>query len=314
MRLRVFSAPGMAEAMAECRQVLGPDALILSTRRTAKGVEVTAALDPSEPPPPPPSGPPPDSAPLPPPPIVAAPAAPDLLSRHNLPPAVRARIGGARASQLAASLRFGPLPDPAERPLALVGPPGAGKSLSCAKLATGLVMRRILPLVVTADVGRAGAAEQLAAFTRVLGIGLAETSTGNQLARTFADRPFGQPALLDTGGCDPFVPAQAEHLLAVLRVCDAVPVLVLPAGLDAEEAAETAQAFAALGARHLLPTRLDGARRLGGILAAAVAGPLTLTEAGTGPGAADGLTPITPAWLADRLAGRAPARTAQDAA
>jgi hypothetical protein len=59
------------------------------------------------------------------------------------------------------------------------------------------------------------------------------------------------------------------------------PALVLPAGLDAEEAAETARAFQLLGCRHLVPTRLDAARRLGGVLAAADAG-LAFTEAGIG--------------------------------
>ena len=75
---------------------------------------------------------------------------------------------------------------------------------------------------------------------------------------------------------------------------------MLPAGLDPAEAAETAQAFRALGARHLLPTRLDAARRLGGVLAAAAAG-LALTEAGIGQDPAGDLAPIDPAWLAARL-------------
>ena len=44
----------------------------------------------------------------------------------------------------------------------------------------------------------------------------------------------------------------------------------------------------------------DAARRLGGVVAAAAAG-LPLTEAGTGPGVADGLTPLSPEWLARRL-------------
>ncbi|MFH5924600.1 GTP-binding protein [Roseomonas xinghualingensis] len=297
MRLRVFRAARMAEAMAECRQVLGPDALILSTRRTATGVEVTAALEPAEEPPP-----------LPPP----LPAVPDLLARHNIPAPLRAQIGNGQAEAVARALRFGTLPDGMERPLALIGPPGAGKTLSCAKLATRMVLNRAAPLVVTADSQRAGAVEQIAAFTRVLGVTLAMAGTGAQLASALARRKAGQPMLLDTAGCDPFDPAQAEQLLALLRVTDAAPVLVLPAGLDAEEAAETARAFAALGARHMLPTRLDGARRLGGVLAAAFAGPLTLTEAGTGSGAADGLTPLTPAWLAERLHGLA--RPAQEAA
>jgi flagellar biosynthesis protein FlhF len=77
-------------------------------------------------------------------------------------------------------------------------------------------------------------------------------------------------------------------------------VLVLPAGLDPAEAIEMAHAYAAAGANLLVATRLDLARRLGGVLAAAGAG-LALTEAGVGPGAADGMLPITPAWLAARL-------------
>jgi len=299
MQLRVFRAARMADAMAACRQALGPDALILSTRRTAAGVEVTAALEPEE-----------EEAPPPPPPLL--PAVPEALARHNIPAAFRARIGAGGAAALSAALRFASLPDAGHRPLALIGPPGAGKTLTCAKIATRLVMAGAAPLVVTADSMRAGATEQLAAFTRILGLPLAAAGTAAQFAAALAGRRPGQPLLLDTAGCDPFDPAQAEGLLALLRLADAAPLLVLPAGLDAEEAAETARAFAALGARHLLPTRLDGARRLGGVIAAALAGPLALTEAGTGPGAAGGLTPLTPEWLAGRLArpGRTPSQEA----
>lgn len=61
-------------------------------------------------------------------------------------------------------------------------------------------------------------------------------------------------------------------LLGLARAAGASILLVLPAGLDPAEAAETARAFLALGARHLLPTRLDAARRLGGVLAGAGGG------------------------------------------
>ena len=60
-----------------------------------------------------------------------------------------------------------------------------------------------------------------------------------------------------------------------------------------------AAAFTEAGATLLIATRLDTARRLGGILAAA--DHLVLTEAGVGPGAADGLVAMTPALLAGRL-------------
>jgi flagellar biosynthesis protein FlhF len=91
-----------------------------------------------------------------------------------------------------------------------------------------------------------------------------------------------------------------EELTALAATARAAMVLVLPAGLDPAEAADQAQAYVAAGARLLVATRLDWARRLGGTLAAAGNG-LALAEAGIGPGAADGLLPITPAWLAARL-------------
>ena len=52
MRLKLYRAPAMAEAMARIRAELGNDALILSTRRVGDGVEITAALEPDDPPPP----------------------------------------------------------------------------------------------------------------------------------------------------------------------------------------------------------------------------------------------------------------------
>jgi len=296
MRLRLFRAPRMAEALAQLRAELGEEAVILETRRVAGGVEVTAALDgPAEEPwliPPDPPG--PDCAP---------PGPPGPLVRHNLPPGLAARLAaGPLPEALAAALAFAPLPDATARPLLLVGPPGAGKTLTCAKLAARSVLAGGAPLVVTTDGARAGATEQMAAFTRVLGLTLTVAPQPAALAKALARRGAGprQPALIDSAGCDPFDAAQAGALLALARSVDAEMLLVLPAGLDAGEAAETARAFQALGARHLLPTRLDAARRLGGVLAAAAAG-LALTEAGLGQDPAGDLVPIDPAWLAARL-------------
>jgi flagellar biosynthesis protein FlhF len=121
-----------------------------------------------------------------------------------------------------------------------------------------------------------------------------------------ARRAPHQPALVDMPACDPFEAAAARRYAALAESARGAAVLVLPAGLDADEAAESARAFHLLGCRHLLPTRLDAARRLGSVFAAAAAAELVLTEAGTGAEASAGLTPLTPAWLAQRIAeGRA---------
>src|SRR5271165_3996816 len=46
MRLKLFRASGMADAMAQVRAELGADALILNTRNVPGGIEITAALEP----------------------------------------------------------------------------------------------------------------------------------------------------------------------------------------------------------------------------------------------------------------------------
>lgn len=287
MRLKVVRAARLSEAIATLRAELGDEAVILSTRRVAGGVEVTASEAA-------------DDEPL----VIAPDATPraralsPVLARHNLPEALAVRLAeGPLTSALAGALRFAALP---AGPLVLAGPPGAGKTLTTAKLATRFVMAGQAPLLATADGKRAGAAEQLAAFARVLGLPLAVCAGPGALAKAVRGRKPGQPVLIDLPGCDPFDAADARMLAALLAAVGGTAALVLPAGLDAEEAAETARAFALLGCRHLLPTRLDSARRLGGVLSAAAAG-LALTEAGTGQDPAGGLTPITPDWLAARL-------------
>lgn len=276
----------MTAAMALVRSNLGPDALILSTRRVAGGVEVTAALDPVT-----------DG--LPPPPALDT-ARNAALDWHGVPPKmIGALKPGALVDVLPGTLTFGALPLGNAAPLLLAGPPGAGKTLTTAKLATRLVMSGQSPLVVTADGQRAGAPEQLAAYTRLLGLTLVVASTPTPLSRALARRLDNAPVLIDTPGLDPFDPSARDELLALAATAGAVTVLTLPAGLDPAEASELADAFAQAGATLLVATRLDLCRRLGGVLAAAAS--LTLTEAGIGPGAANGLRPLTPEFLAGRL-------------
>ena len=300
MRLKVFRAPDMAGAMACVREALGAEALILATRRTRDGVEITAALEPET--------------------VVRAPSLHGggdraEATRPSGDPRVRAALqfhgvaeelrpallGEPLESALAGALRFGALDMVAGgAPLVLIGPPGAGKTLTVARLATRLVLGGVMPMVITADGRRAGAMEQLCAFTRLLGVGLVAASHPVTLARALAARPADAPVLIDTPGFDPFDPAQRDEIADLLAASGGTAVQVLPAGLDVAEAADLAGAGHEMGARHLVGTRFDLARRLGGILAAGAVG-LALAEAGIGPGAADGLAALTPDFLAERL-------------
>jgi flagellar biosynthesis protein FlhF len=284
MRLKLYWAPAMADAMARVRSELGAEALILATRRVNDGVEITAALEMPEDLP----------ATLPRPEVITA------LEFHNIPSALRSALQqGDVEAALAQTLAFATLPLHAA-PLLLVGTPGAGKTLTVARLAAPLVMSGILPVVVSADGKRAGATEQLAAFTRLLGIRLMVACDPVTLGRALANRQPGTPVLIDSAGCNPFNVAQMEELAALAATVGAAMVPIIPAGLDPPEAADQAEAYRACGARLMLATRLDVARRLGGLLAAAATG-LALTLAGVSADVADGLRPITPAWLAERL-------------
>lgn len=295
MRLRVFHAPTSAQALARARAELGEDALILSTRRSAGGVEVTAALpDADEPPPLSPAPPAREAA--------HATKEASALRAHGVPQQCLTRLpaGQPLAAAMARAFRFAPLPLEPGRVLILCGPPGAGKTLTTAKLATRLRLAGISPTVIAADGRRAGAVDQLAAFTRLLGLNLVVAPDIPRLAKAIARRAPATPTLVDYAGTDPFSEPEGTELAAVIQAFDAEAVLVLPAGSDAEEAGEIAEAMSARGVKHLLPTRLDLARRLGAVISAAAAG-LALGEGGIGPGAADGLVPLDPETLANWL-------------
>ncbi len=295
MRLKLYRARDVAAAMAQVRAELGADALILSTRRVGEGVEVTAALET-----------PASAAPA----MAADSAREAMLAWHGVPAALaRGLLGGTLAGALRDGFGFAPLPlAPGEAPLLLAGPPGSGKTLTAAKLATQLVLAGHAPLVITADGKRAGAIEQLAAFTRLLGLQLVVAHDPLTAARALTRRQGTAPVILDGPGTDPFDPAQRDELAALAGSIAARTALVLPAGLCPAEAGELGGAFAATGATLLVATRLDLARRLGGILAAADAGGLALAAGGNSPGAADGLVPLTPESLAERLAAAAARR------
>lgn len=307
MRIKLFRAATVALAMAEIRDTLGLDALILDTAKVDGVVEVTAALeiveDESE-----------TFSPLPgviafgdedlpvQPAVRHPPARP--WSRHNLPAELdQALMHEPAQAACARLLRFSPLPlGTGAPPVMLVGPPGAGKTLTIAKLATRLVLDGQMPMVITADEQRAGAVEQLAGFTRLLGLTLIAAGRPETLSRALARRAPGAPVLIDAPGLDLLDPAHNALATELLAAAGACPVLVLPAGIDPVEAVETAQACASShDVRHLLATRLDRQGRLGGILAAARAADLALTEAGISSAVANGLEPVSAEFLARRL-------------
>jgi flagellar biosynthesis protein FlhF len=305
MRLKKFSGSTVDDAIRKVRAELGVDAVILDTKRTGRrSYEVTAGIDQ------------PDASPP------AAEAELDGLERiagafafHAVPSALADRLLGAAAEfdaadpalALAGALDglygFHPLLEAGgSATLALVGPPGAGKTATLAKLATRARLEGRAVGVVSADLVRAGAEAQLAVYTRRLEIPAYRAADGDGLARALTALPGNALRLIDTTGCNPRELRDLEGLARMVRQSGAEPVLVLPAGGDVAEMAEQAAAFACLGATRMIATKLDLVRRLGGVLAAA-AGRFAFAEFGQSPEIAAGLAPVNPVSLARLLIG-----------
>lgn len=316
MRLKSFTAATMAEAMEMVRTELGDDAIIVSTQRAAgqKGVRITAALEPADA----------DMA------IAemleeshpsgAAETIKTAMESHGLPQRLLERLANAArtaditdpvlacAAALEAGFTFACLPEhSAPRPFMLVGPPGSGKSIAAAKLAARSVLKQRQVGVITCDNLRAGATEQLAAFTRILEIELVKARGPDSLRRAVeAATGLFDLMLIDSPGLNPFRQTDLDYLSELVEAADVEPILVMAAGGDANEAGEMAEAFATIGATRLFTTRLDTTRRLGAMLAAADLGQLALCDVSASPHVASGLSPISAISLARLLLPQAP--------
>ena len=209
-------------------------------------------------------------------------------------------------SAIESLFKFNPLPSTATTtPLIMVGPPGAGKTLATAKLAARSSMAGLSIAVITTDAERAGGVEQLEAFTRLMEIDLKVAKTPTALKELLLETKDMDQVIIDTAGTNPFDQESLKYLARLIGAAETDPVLVMPASTNADEAGEMAQIFSTIGAQRLLPTRVDVARRLGSLLAAAYQGGLAFTEVSATAKVADGLSQLTSKRLTQLLMPRA---------
>jgi flagellar biosynthesis protein FlhF len=313
MRIKNFSAPTIAEAMAQVRAAMGDNAIIVSTYQSGRGrgVEVTAAIEPD-------TMAPPKAKPQP----AARSAATGTevaqslaraLSWHGVPGKLieplcvaaaafaHSEIELCLASALDASFGFLPLPHRLPGALMLIGPPGAGKTALCAKLAARAVFSGQSVRVITTDTVRAGGIDQLQALTHLMQVPLLTAANPDELRRHLDIGAKPDCVLIDTAGVNPFEPAELDDLKSFLGSGHIETQMVLAAGMDAADAADQAAALAALKPVRLFSTRLDAARRYGALISAANAADLAFAEVSISPFVAQGLTALNPVSFAKLL-------------
>ncbi|MEM7679700.1 MAG: GTPase [Pseudomonadota bacterium] len=319
MRLKSFQAKTMTEAMNMVREALGDDAVIVATREERGGasVRVTAAIDPkdynestlkagadddwlqydSEN----------DEHAI-------AEELTDTLLRHNTPEDVTDNIiscatviglenaGVALTAAIEHLFYFRPLPQARhDQPIMFVGPAGSGKTLAAAKLAARSTMAGLKVGVISCDTVRAGGIDQLRAFTDILQIDLHTAESAKGLHSVLSGLKGFDQIIIDTPACYPFDKDDLIMIEQFLQASNADAHFVMPTGIDAQEAAEIAKAFGHAGVHTLIPTRIDTAKRLGSILAAAHSGSMAFADGGHTSKVADGFTALTPQSLARLL-------------
>ena len=153
--------------------------------------------------------------------------------------------------------------------IALVGPQGAGKTTSIVKLAAQYAMRhgRDKVAILSTDVARIGAQEQLRTFGRILQLPIHLTRDAEEAAKTFRLLQSKPLLLVDTGGISFRDKAGIAELGELLSAMPGIQTyLTLPADTEAYVQSEIIDAFAHLSPQGALISRIDETMRLGSII------------------------------------------------
>ncbi len=336
MQVQRFRKPTVREALAEARQTLGPDALVLSTlmvpmrgwRRITgrREVEVTAArtarLSESRP----------EET------SVTTPLAPvtarvtdrvtDRVERAGgdavvarlvaagldrglatevaaaLPPASRrdpsARVIAETLARRLESLVAGP--EPAAAVEVFVGPPGAGKTTTIAKLAAQARARgHARPTLVAADGYRVGAVEQLRLYAEILGLPFVIARTALDLERALG--AAGRPLLVDTAGRSPADRGIRDLFDALSGRPGVRTHLVLPAGLGTRDAERVLDRYAPAAFRRIVLSKVDETESAAAAIAVLRARALPVSWIGCGQMVPEDLRRATGRLLAAAILG-----------
>lgn len=315
MKIKTFTASGNHEALAMAKEVLGDDAVILSTETLSDGqVQITVGIDelddisfndnqdieikklsPSS--------------------RYTDRLLRETLEYHDTLDLVKQRILSSvrklsankdiydDRKLLEMSLKelynFADILHNGTKCKVFMGPPGVGKSTAIAKLGAQAKMNNLHCCIISIDNVRAGANSQLEAFAKILEQDFYFCKTERNLYELLkkAETTYDL-ILIDTPGINPFIKEEVEKVEKWVEVIKGEGILVLSAGTNTYEAIEMAEIFTELGAKKFLPTRLDLTRRIGSLLSVAACCELGFCVGSVSANIANGISEITPSGLA----------------
>jgi flagellar biosynthesis protein FlhF len=145
------------------------------------------------------------------------------------------------------------------RAWALVGPTGAGKTTTLAKLAAHFSIKQAKKVrLITIDTYRIGALDQLRTYARLLGLPLSVATHPEELAPLVENLGAEELALIDTAGSSPHNAGMLRELRDFLTVSPVIGShLVLSATTKESDLGRIIDRFSGLGLESFVCTKLD---------------------------------------------------------
>ncbi|HLH44473.1 MAG TPA: hypothetical protein VKV74_15890 [Bryobacteraceae bacterium] len=224
------------------------------------------------------------------------------LIEQDLEPALARRIseGAPIESLFETDSRLGVAGGHAARPVvAFVGPPGAGKTASIVKIAALYGLDASGPArILSADVHRIAAADQLRSLASLLGVGCEVAETPGALAQMLEQQNSARLVLIDTPGLSRADMEDAADLALFLKAHPDIDThLVLPAFLRPVDMNRVIGQFLPFGPKKLLFTHVDETQHYGALISTAHRWSLPVSFLGMGQQIPDDLKAATPELL-----------------
>lgn len=211
------------------------------------------------------------------------------------------------SNALEGMIGYSPIAPALEKPIMLVGPPGAGKTSTAAKLVRRAAAANCEAIPVVADFDATAGAAQLSAYLQRSVRDVPSCLSPDELLSRFDQiRSEGTGLVVDTPPINPTDSEDLDRLRDLITLVDAEPVLVISAEGHPMDLEDNVKAFAELGIRRCIITKLDVVKRRGGVLFAVANARLNLSHLSLTPFIGGGLIPATSNRLARILLEDAP--------
>ena len=187
--------------------------------------------------------------------------------------------------------------------LAMIGPPGAGKTAAIARVAVRYGLRERKPtLLISADNLRIAAGEQLRGYAAVLGLRFEVAQSSRALQQLLDDHRSYGLILIDTPGFSSSDWSEGTELAHFLAGSTGIQKhLVLPAPARCSDMNRICSAYEVFRPTHLIFSRMDETTMFGPALSEAMGSGLPVSFFATGPRVPEDILEANADVIADRL-------------